>query len=162
MFSTCCDMLLTTCHGCNSLIISASDGMMRHVYIFFKKNKKMKFKIVRQNNQHLESSGKYYAKIVQNDVIDTERLTRELSGRTGFSEGTVHAVLRDFATILRLHLQNGDVVDIDHIGRFKLKVESEAMNSPEEFNPRKHIKGYKCLFSPATDGNGNKPLYPEI
>lgn len=122
----------------------------------------MKFRIARQNNQHLESSGKYYAKIVQNDVIDTERLVQELSEHAGLSEGTVHAVLRDLATLLRQHLQNGDVVDIEHIGRFKLKVESEAMDSLEEFDSRKHIKGYRCLFSPATDGNGSKPLYPGV
>ena len=34
----------------------------------------MQYKIVRQNNEHLESSGKYYAKIVQNDVIDTKHI----------------------------------------------------------------------------------------
>lgn len=122
----------------------------------------MEFKIVRQNNKHLESSGKYYAKIVQNDVIDSERITEELSRYSGVSEGVVHTILIDLATLMRKHLQNGDVVDLNSIGRFKLKVQSEAMESPEEFNPRKHIKAFKCLFSPATDGNGNKPLYPEI
>ena len=122
----------------------------------------MQYKIVRQNNEHLESSGKYYAKIVQNDVVDTERIAEELSKYSGISEGVVHTVLIDLAAIMRKHLQNGDVVDLDSIGRFKLKVQSEPLDNPEDFNPRKHIKSFKCLFSPATDGNGNKPLYPEI
>lgn len=122
----------------------------------------MQYKIVRQNNEHLESSGKYYAKIVQNDVIDTERIAQELSEYSGISEGVVHTVLIDLAAIMRQHLQNGDVVDLDRIGRFKLKVQSGPLDNPEDFNPKKHIKSFKCLFSPATDGNGNKPLYPEV
>lgn len=122
----------------------------------------MQYKIVRQNNEHLESSGKYYAKIVQNDVIDTERIAQELSEYSGISEGVVHTVLIDLAAIMRQHLQNGDVVDLDRIGRFKLKVQSGPLDNPEDFNPKKHIKSFKCLFFPATDGNGNKPLYPEV
>ena len=122
----------------------------------------MQYKIVRQNNEHLESSGKYYAKIVQNDVVDSERIAQELSKYSGISEGVVHTVLTDLAAIMRKHLQNGDIVDLDSIGRFKLKVQSEPLDNPDDFNPKKHIKSFKCLFSPATDGNGNKPLYPEI
>ena len=122
----------------------------------------MQYKIVRQNNEHLESSGKYYAKIVQNDVVDSERIAQELSEYSCISEGVVHTVLIDLAAIMRKHLQNGDVVDLDSIGRFKLKVQSEPLDNPDDFNPKKHIKSFKCLFSPATDGNGNKPLYPEI
>lgn len=122
----------------------------------------MQYKIVRQNNEHLESSGKYYAKIVQNDVVDSERIVQELSKYSGISEGVVHTILIDLAAIMRQHLQNGDVVDLDSIGRFKLKVQSEPLDNPEDFNPKKHIKSFKCLFSPATDGNGNKPLYPEV
>ena len=68
----------------------------------------------------------------------------------------VHTILIDLAAIMRQHLHNGDVVDLDSIGRFKLKVQSEPMDNPEDFNPKKHIKAFKCLFSPATDSNGNK------
>lgn len=122
----------------------------------------MQYKIVRQNNEHLESSGNYYAKIVQNDVIDTKHIAKELSEYSGISEGVVLTVLTDLADIMRQHLQKGDVVDLDSIGRFKLKVQSEPLDNPEDFNPKKHIKSFKCLFSPATDGNGSKPLYPEV
>lgn len=83
------------------------------------------------------------------------------SDALSFVPFVTECVLTDLADLLKQHLQNGDVVDLDNIGRFKLKVSSEAIDTPEEFNPRQHIKSYKCLFSPATDGKGNKPIYPE-
>ena len=109
----------------------------------------MKYRIYKQKNKTLESSGKSTPKIEYNETISQKRIIAELADYSGVSEGIVTTVLTDFAVILNRHLRNGDIVDLDDIGRFKLKVQSKAMNSPDEFDPRTHIKGHKCLFSSA-------------
>ena len=61
--------------------------------------------------------------------------------------------LSQIAKVVKRHLRNGDKVCLDEIGMLKLEIESDKVDNPSDFNPKKHIRGARVHFIPeSTDG----------
>ena len=55
--------------------------------------------------------------------------------------------------MIKGHLRDGDKVCLDEIGMLKLEIESDKVDDPSDFNPKKHIRGARIHFIPeSTDG----------
>ncbi len=123
----------------------------------------MKYKIEQQNKPTLPSHGKYMAKAVHQNTIDTRQLIDELArrSRSGMDESIIKPVLIGLSEIIKDHLRNGDRVKLDEFGLMKLEISSEKVDKPEDFKPKKHIKGVKLHFLPESI-EGKQPLYDDI
>ena len=123
----------------------------------------MKYTIEQQNKRTLPSHGKYMAKAVHQNTIDTRQLIDELArrSRSGMDESIIKPVLIGLSEIIKDHLRNGDRVKLDEFGLMKLEISSEKVDKPEDFKPKKHIKGVKLHFLPESI-EGKQPLYDDI
>ena len=123
----------------------------------------MKYIIEQQNKPTLPSHGKYRAKAVHQNTIDTRQLIDELArrSRSGLDESIIKPVLIGLSEIIKDHLRNGDKVKLDEFGLMKLEISSEKVDKPEDFKPKKHIKGVKLHFLPESI-EGKQPLYDDI
>ena len=122
----------------------------------------MKYKIVKETKPSLSTFGKYKAVAVHERTLDTKKIIEEVKERNGFlSEGTVEAVLIGLSEVINRHLRNGDKVRLDDWGLMKLEIESDKVDAPEDFKPKKHIRGVRLHFLPVSE-KGKPELYQNI
>lgn len=122
----------------------------------------MKYKIVKETKPSLSTFGKYKAVAVHERTLDTKKIIEEVKERNGFlSEGTVEAVLIGLSEVINCHLRNGDKVRLDDWGLMKLEIESDKVDAPEDFKPKKHIRGVRLHFLPVSE-KGKPELYQRI
>ena len=122
----------------------------------------MKYKIVKETKPSLSTFGKYKAVAVHERTLDTKKIIEEVKERNGFlSEGTVEALLIGLSEVINRHLRNGDKVRLDDWGLIKLEIESDKVDAPEDFKPKKHIRGVRLHFLPVSE-KGKPELYQNI
>ena len=118
----------------------------------------MKYKIVKETKPTLKTFGKYKAQAVHHEEVDSEQILKEVAKRLGTSEGDVLGVMMGLSAVIARHLRNSDKVRLDTWGLMKLEIESDKVESPEDFRPKKHIRGVRLHFLPESE-NGKPELY---
>lgn len=121
----------------------------------------MKYKIIKENKPTLATFGKYKATAVHHNTVETRQLLEETALRCGISVGVLTTVMTDLSNVINDHLRQGDRVRLDRWGLMKLEIESDKVDDPEDFNPRKHIRGVRLHFIPESSG-GSPELYKGI
>lgn len=121
----------------------------------------MKYKIVKENKPTLTSYGKYKAKTVHNHEVDSNNIVKEVARRMGTTEGNIHGVMLSLGSVINEHLRRGDKVRLKNWGMMKLEIVSDNVDSPEQFKPRKHIRGVRLHFLPESY-KGKPELYQDI
>ena len=121
----------------------------------------MRYKIVKETKPTLKTFGKYKAKAVHNGEVETNQIIEEVAQRMGISEGAVLGVMIGLSSVINSHLRNGDKVRLERWGLMKLEIESDKVDSPEQFRAKKHIRGVRLHFLPESD-KGKPELYQDI
>ena len=121
----------------------------------------MKYKIVKENKPTLTSYGKYKAKTVHNHEVDSDNIVKEVARRMGTTEGNIHGVMLSLGSVINEHLRRGDKVRLKNWGMMKLEIVSDNVDSPEQFKPRKHIRGVRLHFLPESE-KGKPELYQDM
>jgi hypothetical protein len=73
----------------------------------------------------------------------------------------VNAIMMRLSEVVSRHLRAGDIVQLREWGRLKLEIESEKVDRPEEFHPKKHIRSVRLHIIPESE-NGKPVLYKDI
>ena len=121
----------------------------------------MKYKITKETKPTLATFGKYKAVATHYRTIETEQLLKEVCENNPISEGTVTAVVWKLAHVINRHLREGDKVRLRDFGLMKLEIESDKVDRPEDFKPRKNIRGVRLHFIPESS-KGKPELYKGI
>ena len=122
----------------------------------------MKYKLKKETKPTLPTFGKYKAVAVhQKDVIDSKYLVRELCKKKPYGEAEVTAVVIGLADAIAEYLRAGCKVRLHDWGLLKLEIESAKVDSPDDFDADKHIRGVRLHFIPESV-NGTQPLYDGI
>ena len=121
----------------------------------------MNYKIVKGNHKERGSYGKYVARAMHLRTFTAEELQAEIQANCSAKASDVVLVLRELKDVLMQHLKDGDKVELPFLGTLKLELESASVDSPEEFDPRKHIKRAKLHFLPSAK-NKKRELYDGI
>jgi len=121
----------------------------------------MKYKLVKENHSMLKNFGRYRAKAVHHNTIDPEQLCREIEANCSAKASDVKLVLAELSDTLMRHLRNGDRVRLEDLGLLKLEIESDKVDTAEQFNARKHIRGVRLHFLPESR-EGRKRMYEDI
>ena len=122
----------------------------------------MKYRLVKGNRKAIGSYGKYVARAVHNGVVTYDDFFGEVAREAGSAKPSdVHAVMGKVLNILVRHLQQGDVVEIPYLGRMKIDIDSAAVDNPEDFVARDHIKSVHVNFT-AKSNKGTQELIDGI
>ena len=108
----------------------------------------MHYKIIKESKPNLKNYGRYKAVAVHYQTVDTARLCREIQDNCSLKRSDVKAVLAELSELLVRHLQDGHRVRLDGVGLLKLEIESDKVDSPEEFNVKKNIRNYRIHLLP--------------
>lgn len=82
-------------------------------------------------------------------VIDTKEIARELSKRSGHSEGEIIGLLHDLGQLIRNHVSEGDRVVLNGLGSFKIGVRARGagVEDPEKVSA-KQFNHLSIIFTP--------------
>ena len=121
----------------------------------------MKYKLKKETKPTLATFGKYKATAVHRQTVETNQILKEVCENNPISEGVVTAVVWKLAQVINRHLREGDKVRLQDFGLMKLEIESDKVDRPEDFRPRKHIRGVRLHFLPESE-KGKPELYKDI
>ena len=121
----------------------------------------MKYKLVKETKPRLSTFGKYKAKAVHNEEVGENQIMEEAARRLGVDDSVIHAVLLSLSHVINAHLRHGDKVRLNSFGMMKLEIESDKVDAPEDFKPRKHIRGVRLHILPASE-TGKPELYQDL
>ena len=121
----------------------------------------MRYRIKKETKPTLPTFGKYKAVAVHNQTIESRQLYEEAARHSGVSGGVLEGLMMTVAETVRRHLKNGDKVRLKDFGLLKLEIESEKDDNLKDFRAKKHIRGVRLHFIPASE-NGSPELYKDI
>ena len=124
-------------------------------------NRYMKDTIKKETKPNLLTFGKYKAVAVHDKTIESQQILKETAQRMHLSEGTIHGVIMELAEVVNSHLRDGDRVRLPDWGMMKLEIESDKVDDPKAFRAKKHIRGVRLHFLPASN-DGTQELYDNI
>ena len=120
-----------------------------------------RFKKTRLRNSSRDYDGLWFPKALHPITVTTKDLLKEIPRNCSLKRSDLLAALTELSEFLIRHLRQGEIVDIDGIGRFKLEVKGQGVLSPDDFDERTDISGYVCHFTPYSS-NGRKPMFEDI
>jgi predicted histone-like DNA-binding protein len=92
--------------------------------------------------------GKYYAHTIRRGEVKQQQIEERIQANSSAKASDVRLVLRELFDTIRDYLQDGYVVNLEEMGKFSLSVKSTCVKQPSDFMPSKHIKGFKCNYTP--------------
>lgn len=117
-------------------------------------------RLKKYKNKTKSSYGKLYTETVYTGEVHTREIAKAVSENTTFRPGEVKGLIDEIVAEMKRQLQNSQIVVIDGLGRFRLAVESEGVETKEDFNIQTKIKDIRCKFLPAgkrdAEETGNK------
>ena len=103
-------------------------------------------------------SGKWYARAVPTDVINTRQLAEIVQRNCTVKKSDVMAVLEELVEVMKDQMQDSKRVKLDGFGSFKIGIESKGAQTAAKYSVSEHVKGLHVVFMPerTTDSGGNK------
>ena len=104
--------------------------------------------LFKKNNPLYTNEIQHILQAVSTGTVDLETIAYEISNECTLSPIDVHAVLMALGTKIQMHLGDGKIVDLDHLGKYKIgsKCKSEpAANLLSE----KSIEKFYLNFQPS-------------
>ena len=103
-------------------------------------------------------SGKWYARAVPTDVINTRQLAEIIQRNCTVKKSDVMAVLEELVEVMKDQMQDSKRVKLDGFGSFKIGIESKGAQTAGKYSVSEHVKGLHVVFMPerTTDSGGNR------
>ena len=86
---------------------------------------------------------------VNTGTIELDSICKEISTESTLSIVDVKAVLIALGIKLKYHLEDGKIVDLENIGKFKVGFKCKAESNASNLTPKKNIKKYHLNFQPS-------------
>ena len=120
-----------------------------------------KYRLTKLKNSSRDYDGLWYPKAVHTRTMKTKKLLKDIPRQCTLKRGDILAVMTELSEYLIYHLQQGEIVELDGIGRFKLEVKGRGVTRPKDFDEKAGISGFVCHFTPFSH-KGIKPLFKDI
>lgn len=121
----------------------------------------MKYYMKKSSNSVSAAKGKYVAKIHHYSTIDFETMAERISYKCTLTKADIMATMLAFGDEMQRCLQDGNIVVMPNIGKFKLEMEVMPVAKKEDFDPAKHLKRYQLHVLPEAK-DGKRKLYQGI
>jgi predicted histone-like DNA-binding protein len=86
----------------------------------------------RKNPQNYDLPAKYYAKVVNTEVVDLMRIAKKLTDGSTTREADVYAVLLGLINVMKEELADGRIIRLGDLGDFRIAVKSRGSDNPED------------------------------
>lgn len=118
----------------------------------------MYYRIHQNNNSKVGKQGKFYARAVALQTIDTDKLATIMQRNCTVKRSDIKAVIEELVETMSDQLAAGSRVKLNGFGSFKLALQSRPADTAAKFTVKDNIRGIRCLFTPEakTDASGTR------
>ena len=86
---------------------------------------------------------------VNTGTVDVETISKEISSECSLSIVDVKAVLIALGIKMQFHLEDGKIVDLEDMGKFKIGFKCKAEEIACNLTPKRSIKKYHLNYQPS-------------
>lgn len=86
---------------------------------------------------------------VTTGTIDLKRICEEISNESTLSVVDVIGVTTALGIKLQQHLEDGKIVDLGDVGKFKIGFKGTAADTEKELSPKRSIKKFHLNYQPS-------------
>lgn len=102
------------------------------------------YKLYKNNNQKSAQYGKWYARAVSMQTLNTADLAEHMANHNSpYSEGVIHGVLTDMLKCIKELVLDGKSVKLDDLAIFSVGIRTTPSDSPSEFTVSNNVTGMK-------------------
>ncbi len=107
------------------------------------------FRVIQRGEPGVTGGGekKFYASTASSGEVNLEKLTKIIEKISTVSGADVRAVLYALVDVIRLNLEDGQIVRLGDLGSMRVTISSEGHLKGEDVTAAS-IKGAKTIFSP--------------
>ena len=88
---------------------------------------------------------------VNTGTIDIRKISEEISTESTHSIADVIGVITALGLKLQQHLEDGKIVDLGDVGKFKIGFQSKASDEETDLTPKKNIKKFHLNYQPSLE-----------
>jgi predicted histone-like DNA-binding protein len=100
----------------------------------------------RVNNISASTKENYIMQAVNTGTVNIKQISKEIGRECSLSSLDVQYVLMALGPKMKFHLNEGKIVDLENIGKFKLGFKSKSEDLPEKLTPKRNIIKYHLNF----------------
>lgn len=106
------------------------------------------YRLYQNKNQKSDYFQKWYGRAVNMGTVDTEELASIIEANCTVKRSDILAVLSELTVTMKQQLLDSKRVKLDHLGAFKVAMQTERADTAEKFVPKKNIKSLRIIFQP--------------
>lgn len=88
---------------------------------------------------------------VNTGTIDIKKISKEISIEGSLSIPDVVGVITALGLKLQQHLEDGKIVDLGDVGKFKIGFQSKASDQASDLTPKRNIKKFHLNYQPSLE-----------
>uniref|UniRef100_UPI00404B9E92 HU family DNA-binding protein n=1 Tax=Gelidibacter sp. TaxID=2018083 RepID=UPI00404B9E92 len=105
----------------------------------------------RTNTISATKKEQFIMQAVNTGTIDTRRVAEEISFEGSLGVADVMGVLIALGIKMKQHLEDGKIVDLGDVGKFKIGFQSKAADSAADLTPKRNIKKFHLNYMPSPE-----------
>ncbi len=116
------------------------------------KNEKImaiRYRITKRSNSIQNKQAQYIMQAVTTGTVDLDTISTAISNECTLHAVDVKAVLMALGIKLDHYLQEGNIVDLGDVGKFKMGFQCTAEEDPTKLTPKRSIKKYHVNYQPS-------------
>ena len=120
-------------------------------------------RVQKVNPQEPDGPRKFHARALQSGVANLDELALLSAKQSSLSKADCYGVIIALLDAIVYRLNEGDKIELGHLGDFKISVSSEGVATEDEFSVAQ-IKKARILFTPGNDLKGllNNLTYKQV
>ena len=109
----------------------------------------IRYRITKRSNSIQNKKEQYIMQAVTTGRVDLETISEAISNECTLHSVDVQAVLIALGKKLDFYLQQGNIVDLGDVGKFKMGFKSTAEEDPAKLSPKRNIQKYHVNYQPS-------------
>jgi len=93
----------------------------------------------------------YIMQAVNTGTVDIRQIAREISTEGTLSIPDVVGAITALGIKMQQHLEDGKIVDLGDVGKFKIGFQCKAAENEGDLTPKKHIKKFHLNYQPSLE-----------
>lgn len=86
---------------------------------------------------------------VNTGTVDIRRISEEISTESTHSVADVMGVIIALGVKMQQHLEDGKIIDLGDVGKFKIGFQGKATDTASELTPKRNIKKFHLNYQPS-------------
>ncbi|GGK40347.1 MULTISPECIES: HU family DNA-binding protein [Flavobacteriaceae] len=110
----------------------------------------IRYRITKRSNTIANNKEpQYIMQAVSTGVVDLDQISHQISNECTLSVVDIKMVLYALGEKLQFHLEDGKMVDLENIGKFKVGFKCKADPDASKLTPKRNIQKYHLNFQPS-------------